>query len=43
MRITEHILKINVDNMDFVSNFEDKENILKLIDNKIKEIEDQTK
>ena len=37
------ILKINVDNMDFVSNSEDEEHILKLVDDKIKEIENQVK
>ena len=37
------ILKINVDNLDFVSNTEDEEYILKLVDDKIKEIDKQKK
>lgn len=37
------ILKINVDNLDFVANIEDEEYILDLVDKKIKEIEKNKK
>jgi deoxyadenosine/deoxycytidine kinase len=37
------ILKINVDNLDFVSNPEDKEYIMRLVDDKTREIEEQKK
>ena len=33
------ILKINVDNLDFVESKEDEKHIMKLIDDKLKELE----